>query len=130
MENNPYAYDPNMPNPPDGLTSEVRNWGMLCHLIALLAMPLGFGHILGPLIVWLLKREMHPFIDDQGKESLNFQISMSIYTLVAALTLCIVIGIVLLPAIVVLNVVFVIIASIKASSGEAYRYPLTIRLVK
>jgi uncharacterized Tic20 family protein len=130
MENNPYAYDSNVPNPPDGLTSEVRNWAMLCHLVALLAMPLGFGHILGPLIVWLLKRETHPFIDDQGKESLNFQISMSIYTLVAALTLCIVIGIVLLPAMLVLNVIFVIIASIKASSGEAYRYPLTIRLVK
>jgi uncharacterized Tic20 family protein len=130
MEDNPYANESNVPNPPDGLTSEVRNWGMLCHLVALLAMPLGFGHILGPLIVWLLKREMHPFIDDQGKESLNFQISMSIYTLVAALTLCIVIGIVLLPAMLVLNVIFVIIASIKASSGEAYRYPLTIRLVK
>jgi uncharacterized Tic20 family protein len=127
MEENPYAYESNDPGP---LTSEVRNWGMLCHLIALLAMPLGFGHILGPLIVWLMKRETHPFIDDQGKESLNFQISMSLYTLVAALTLCIVIGIVLLPAMVVLNVVFVIIASIKASSGEAYRYPLTIRLVK
>lgn len=130
MEENPHANESNVPNSPDGMTSEVRNWGMLCHLVALLAMPLGFGHILGPLIVWLLKREMHPFIDDQGKESLNFQISMSIYTLVAALTLCIVIGVVLLPAIVVLNVVFVIIASIKASSGEAYRYPLTIRLVK
>lgn len=130
MEDNPYAYESNLPNSPDGMTNEVKNWGMLCHLIALLAMPLGFGHILGPLIVWLMKRETHPFIDDQGKESLNFQISMSIYTLVAALTLCIVIGVVLLPAIVVLNVVFVIIASIKASSGEAYRYPLTIRLVK
>lgn len=130
MENNPYAYDQHVPGPPDGMTNDVKNWGMLCHLIALLAMPLGFGHILGPLIVWLMKRETHPFIDDQGKESLNFQISMSLYTLVAALSLCIVIGVVLLPVIVVLNVIFVIIASIKASSGEAYRYPLTIRLVK
>jgi len=112
------------------LTNEAKNWGMLCHLIALLAMPLvGFGHVVGPLVVWLLKRNDHPFIDDQGKESLNFQISVSLYTLLLSPTLCIGVGLVLLAALWIANIVLVIMAAIKASSGVAYRYPLTIRLV-
>ena len=113
------------------LTSEVRNWAMLCHLIALLAAPLvGFGHIVGPLVVWLLKREVHPFIDDQGKESLNFQISVSLYTLVLLPSLCIVIGFPLLIALGIADVILVIVAAIKASSGQTFRYPLCLRLVK
>jgi uncharacterized Tic20 family protein len=111
------------------LTNEAKNWGMLCHLIALLAMPLGFGHVVGPLVVWLLKRGDHPFIDDQGKESLNFQISVSIYTLLLSPTLCIGVGIVLLAALWISNVVLIVVAAIKASGGEAFRYPLSIRLV-
>jgi uncharacterized protein len=111
------------------LTSEARNWAMLCHLSALFGLVTGFGMFVGPLVVWLLKRNEHPFIDDQGKEALNFQISMLIYTIVAAMMLCVLIGLVLLPAVIVVNIVFVIIASIKASNGEVYRYPLTIRLV-
>ncbi len=124
---NPYApqHEYELPE----LTNEARNWGMLCHLIALLAMPFGFGHIVGPLVVWLLKRNDHPFIDDQGKESLNFQISITIYTLLLLPTLCLVVGVVLVPALWVVNAIFIVIASIKASGGEAYRYPLTIRLV-
>ncbi len=112
------------------VTNEVMNWAMLCHLVALLAMPFGLGHIVGPLLVWLIKRDQHPFIDDQGKESLNFQISMTIYGALLVPTLCVGIGFVLLPALLVTNIIFIVIASVHASRGEWYRYPLTIRLIR
>jgi uncharacterized Tic20 family protein len=110
------------------LTNEAKNWGMLCHLSALagLVVP-GLAMCVGPLIVWLVKRNDHPFIDDQGKESLNFQLSMLIYVV---LLCCIVIGIPIALLLIVANVILVIVASIKASGGEAYRYPLTIRLIR
>jgi uncharacterized protein len=123
----PQGYEP-YPHYPD-LTPEVRNWAMLCHLTALLGLMTGL-FFLGPLVVWLLKKDEHPFIDEQGKESLNFQISMLIYEVVAAMTICVVIGIVLLPILIVLHVVFVILASVKVSSGFDYRYPLTIRFLR
>ena len=88
-----------------------------------------FGHILGPLIVWLIKRGDSSEIDAQGKEALNFQISMLIYNLVAGVLCLLLIGFALLAVLHILNVVFVIIAARKASEGRLYRYPLTIRLV-
>ena len=112
------------------LTSDARNWAMLCHLSALAGLMVpGIAMFIGPLIIWLMKRDEHPFVDEHGKESLNFQISMLIYFVLLAPTLCILIGFVLLPALVLANVVFVVIASMKASNGETYRYPLTIRLI-
>jgi uncharacterized Tic20 family protein len=112
------------------ITSEAKNWAVICHLTGLLGLPVPVvGHVVGPLVVWLMKRDDHPFIDDQGKEAVNFQITMVFYELIAALSICIVIGIVLLPLVFLLDIIFVIIAAIKASSGEPYRYPLTIRLI-
>jgi uncharacterized Tic20 family protein len=87
------------------------------------------GHLLGPLIVWLAKRDDSPEIDAHGKEALNFQISMLIYTLVAGVFCLILIGFVFLAILWVLNAVFVIIASIQASEGKFYRYPMTIRFI-
>jgi uncharacterized Tic20 family protein len=111
-------------------TGEVRSWCALCHLSALAGFVLpAFGHILGPLIVWLVKRADSPEIDQQGKEALNFQISMLIYNIVAGILCLILIGFVLLAILHVLNVVFVIIAAVRASDGQMYRYPLTIRLI-
>jgi len=85
--------------------------------------------ILGPLIVWLIKRGDASEIDAHGKEALNFQISMLIYNLVAGVLCLLLIGFALLAVLHILNVVFVIIASLKASEGHMYRYPLTIRLL-
>jgi len=110
--------------------SDARMWGMLCHLSALSAYFTGFGGILGPLIVWLVKKDAIPFVDDQGKESLNFQISMFIYHLVGAALLLCVIGIPVLVVLSAMNIVLIIVAAVKANSGEAYRYPLTLRLIK
>ena len=87
------------------------------------------GHIGGPLIVWLVKRGDSVEIDEHGKEALNFQISMLIYNVVAGILCLIVIGFVLLAILHLLNVVFVIIAAMRASEGQIYRYPLTLRLI-
>ena len=87
------------------------------------------GHILGPLIVWLVKRGDSPEIDAHGKESLNFQISMLIYDAIAVVLCIVLIGIPILIVLWILNTVFVIIASIKASEGKFYRYPFTIRFI-
>ena len=104
---------------------------MLCHATALAGFFVPWaGHILGPLIVWLAKRGDSPEIDDHGKESLNFQISMLIYSLIAGVLCLVLIGFFLLGILHILNLVLVIIASIQASEGKLYRYPISIRLIK
>jgi len=85
------------------------------------------GHIVGPLIIWLAKRVDSPEIDAHGKESLNFQLSMLIYNVIAGI-LCLLFAI--LFVLHILNVVLVIVASIQASEGKLYRYPISIRLIK
>jgi uncharacterized Tic20 family protein len=111
-------------------SGSVRTWCVACHLSALAGFVIpGAGHILGPLIVWLIKRGDSAEIDAHGKEALNFQISMLLYNIVAAILCLVLIGFVLLPVLHILNVVFVILAAVKVSEGEMYRYPLTIRLL-
>jgi uncharacterized Tic20 family protein len=115
---------------PDDI-KQARLWGMLCHLAALAGfVGVPFGNIIGPLIIWLIKRQEIPFVDEQGKESLNFQISLTIYSIVAALLIFVVVGIFLLFAIIIFGLIMVIIASVKTNNGESYRYPLTIRIIK
>src|SRR6476660_7289805 len=110
--------------------SNTRTWCVMCHASALAGIFLhALGHFFGPLIVWLLKRGESPEIDAHGKESLNFQISMLIYDVIAGILCFILIGIPILIILWVLNAVLVIIASIKASEGKFYRYPFTIRLI-
>ena len=109
----------------------VRTWNVLCHATALAGFFVPWaGHILGPLIVWLAKRNDSPEIDEYGKESLNFQISMLIYNVIAGVLCLVLIGFVILGILHILNLVLVIIASIQASEGKFYRYPLAIRLIK
>jgi uncharacterized Tic20 family protein len=111
--------------------TSVRTWNILCHASALLGVFLHFpGHLLGPFIVWIAKRDDSPEIDAHGKESLNFQISMLIYNAVAAVFCLVLIGFFFLAVLWVLNAVFVIIASIQASDGKFYRYPMTIRFIQ
>jgi uncharacterized protein len=121
---------PTSPPPTSSTSSEIRTWCVLCHASALLGLFFHFfGHLLGPLIVWLIKRDASPEIDANGKESLNFQISMLIYDIVAGILCIVLIGFPILIALWVLNTVFVIIASVKTSNGEFYRYPFTIRFL-
>ena len=107
-----------------------KNWAMLCHLTAFTGFFIPLGNIIGPLVIWLIKKDELAVVDENGKESLNFQISMTIYATIASLLIFVFIGILLLPVVIIAQVVFTIIASIKANNGEAYRYPLTIRFLK
>lgn len=108
----------------------VRTWCVACHLSALAGFVIpGAGHILGPLIIWLIKRGDSAEIDAHGKEALNFQLSMLIYSLAAGVLCLVLIGFGLLAVLHILNVVFVIIAAVKTSEGQMYRYPLTLRLI-
>jgi len=111
--------------------SNVRPLAALCHASALLGVfiPLP-GHLIPPLIVWLLTRNDAPELDAHGKEAVNFQISMLIYNAVAAVFCLILIGFVFLAILWVLNAVLVIIAAIQASDGKFYRYPMTIRFIQ
>ncbi len=116
---------------PSVTLTNVRTWAALCHASALLGVFLHFpGHLLGPLIVWLTKRGDSVEIDAHGKEALNFQISMLIYNVVAAVFCLILIGFVFLAILWVLNAILVIIAAIQASEGKFYRYPMTIRFLQ
>lgn len=151
----------------DNLDSQVRNWAMLCHLaslvgflLVLIGLPLPFSNLLGPLVVWLVKKNDHPFIDTHGKESLNFQISVTLYTLVATVVVTLgaialgalgliaidqqttsvgifalmaVLGVWLLGLLVIIGVVslcLTIYAAVKASNGEVYYYPFTLRFLR
>jgi len=113
------------------VNKDARMWAMFCHLAALagLVVPV-VGCIIGPLIVWQIKKEEFTFVDEQGKEAVNFQISMLIYGIVAGLLCFVCVGFVLLPAVAVFDLIFLLIAAVKANDGEHYRYPLTIRFIK
>ncbi|MBH5320501.1 DUF4870 domain-containing protein [Paenibacillus sp. GSMTC-2017] len=103
---------------------------MLSHLLALSAFFIPFGSIIGPLVIWLIKRDQSAYIDAQGKESMNFQLSILIYTIISTILAIILIGFFLLIAVGIFWLVMVIIAAVKANDGIVYRYPLTIRFFK
>lgn len=104
---------------------------MLCHLLALAGLVgIPFGNILGPLIIWLIKKDEFPLVNQEGKKSLNFQISMTIYAIVAIILCFILIGFLFLFAIVAAELILVIIASVKTHNGEDFKYPLTIQFLK
>jgi hypothetical protein len=117
-------------NETSAVAAQERTWGMIVHLSALSGYVIPFGTILGPLIVWQLKKNEMPFVDDQGKEAVNFQISFLIYALVAGILSLLLIGIFLLAALGIAGIVLIILASVQANGGQRYRYPLTIRFIK
>ena len=118
------------PSSTSSSSADVRTWNVLCHASALLGFFFPWaGHILAPLIVWLVKRGDSPEIDAYGKESVNFQLSMLIYDVIAGILCIFLIGIPILIALWLMNTIFVIIASIRASEGKFYRYPITIRFL-
>ena len=108
-------------------------WAMFCHLgglAALLPILPVVGGIIAPLIIWQIKKDEHPFVDDQGREAVNFQISILIYEIVAGLLIFACVGAFLLPAVMIFDIVFLVIAAIKANDGFKYRYPLCISFIK
>ena len=111
-------------------TEAENNWGMAAHLSALAGYVIPFGSVIGPLVVWLMKKDEMPFVMSQGKEALNFQITMVIAALISIILIIIVIGIFLLWAVAIIDLIFIVVAAIQASKGVDYRYPISLRLIK
>jgi|SRR5450759_1940651 uncharacterized Tic20 family protein len=112
------------------LSETERNWAMLCHLSALAGFFFPFGGIIGPLICWLSRRDESFWVNENGRTSLNFQLSMLLY-IVLAIPLCfIIIGIPIIMLLGTLKIICIIIASVKASKGELFRYPLVIPFIQ
>lgn len=109
-----------------------RQWAMGCHLIGLcgIIIPVPASGLIGTLVLWLIKREDSAFIDEQGKEAVNFQISLFIYASICIFLSVIGIGLLLLFPLAIFGFVCTIIAAIKSSEGISFRYPASIRLVK
>ena len=130
------------PPPPAGTPSaEERQWAMFAHLSALLGGLVtgwvgGWGWFLGPLIIWLVKKDTMPFVNDQAKEALNFNITITIIFVILAILGFATLGIGFLligPLMLIIGLaalVFIIIAAIKSNEGVAYRYPFALRLIK
>ena len=111
------------------VSSEERNWSIAVHLSALAALFIPLGHLLGPLAIWLIKRGEMPMVDRNGKEALNFQITVTLASFVCGLLFFVGIGVILLFVLLVADAVLVIMAARKASRGEAFSYPFTLRLI-
>ncbi len=106
-----------------------RMWGMFCHLSALSGFIIPFGNIIGPLIIYSMKKDEYAFVADQGKESLNFQISVMIYMIVSGILVLVAIGILMLFAVGLFSLILTVVAAVRANDGEYYRYPLCIRFI-
>ncbi|MFZ4682610.1 MAG: DUF4870 domain-containing protein [Terrimicrobiaceae bacterium] len=113
--------------PSSGLSD--KQWAVITHLSAFAGLALPAGNILAPLVLWLVKKAEVPSLDQVGKDVLNFQISWSIYLLLSGLSMFFCIGMILLPVAAIAWLVFVILGAIKASNGERYNFPLTIKFL-
>ena len=106
-----------------------RNWAVLSHILALLAALFVIGQVLVPLGIWLWKKDESPFIGEHARESLNFQLSMTIYFVVAYLLAYVLIGVLLLALLAGVELVCVLLAAVYARRGELFRYPFSLRLI-
>ena len=125
MSENPQASQPSQSS------KEEQNWAMACHLVALCGFVIPFGNVIGPLVVWLIKKDTMPLVDRHGKEALNFQITVLLAAIVCFILMFVVIGIFLLFVVGIGALVLTIIAAVKVSNGELdYKYPFALRLIK
>ena len=105
-------------------SQEEKNMAMLCYVLGIVT---GF---LGPLIIWMMKKETMPFVNDQGKEILNFQITTALAWVVCILLSFVVIGVFLMPLVGLAYLILMIMGALKAKDGVAYRFPFALRLLK
>jgi uncharacterized Tic20 family protein len=127
----PYAPPPPYQRRPPMSPSDEQTWAVLSHIGALVLTLVSAGTLgwLAPLVVWLVFRDRSRYVDDQAKESLNFQITLLIAYVIGLITLFAVIGILILVVAFVLAVIFCIMAAVAASRHEPYRYPMSIRFI-
>ena len=128
------------PTPPPGAaappggplvpTRDERQWAMLCHVSAMLMYVTAIGGLLAPFVIWLLKRDDMPFVADQGKETINFQITILLALAASVVLMLVVIGFVLFWALLAFHFVVTIVAAVKVTEGVTYRYPFCWRVIK
>jgi len=106
-----------------------RMWGMLCHLSALSGLIIPFGNLIGPLVVYTLKKDEYAFVADQGKESLNFQISVLVYLMISGIAVLLLVGIFFLLFVPFIAIILTVLAGVRANDGEYYRYPFCIHFI-
>lgn len=112
------------PTPEERDVRDARTWATLAHITGLITL------FIGPLVIWAIYKDRYPFVEDQAKEAMNFQISIMIYLIASTLLSIVLIGIIGLIVIPILDLIFVIVAAMNASNGVAYRYPITIRFIQ
>lgn len=122
--------DPQVESVDPVINKDERNWAMLCHLSALAGFVIPFGAIIGPLIVWLIKKDEMPLVDAHGKKSLNFQLTLLIAYVVCFILMFVVIGVILLPLVAIFALIMVVVAAIKTNDDKEFTYPLTINFIK
>lgn len=125
--NPPANVPPVPPTPP--CSPDEKQWKVILHLSALSGFIIPFGNIIGPLVIWLIKKPELPAIEPEGRKVLNFQISYTIYMVLAALSIYVCVGAVLLPIVAIIWLIFTIIGAVKVSNGENYEFPFTIRML-
>lgn len=111
------------------VSSDDQTWGIITHAAAFVGFVIPLGNILGPLVVWAIKKDESRFVDENGKQVLNFQITWTIFLIVSGLTIFIVIGFLLLPLVALGWLILMIIGIIRASNDEVYDFPLTLDLI-
>ena len=109
---------------------EQRMWAMFCHLSALAGLLFPFGSVIGPLIVWLVKKEEMPLVAEHGRKSLNFQLTMMIAYIVCFMLMFVVVGVILLPLVALFSLIMVVVSAIKANDGKEVNYPMAIEFIK
>lgn len=112
------------------VTKEERDMGILVHVASFAGYMIPFGNVLGPLIIYLMKRDESEFVATCGKNCLNFQISMVIYLAISLVLAFVLVGFIIMGLLALLNLIVTVIAAIKASEGKVYHYPLAIRFIK
>ena len=142
MPENPEPSPSSQPTPPTppvqpASDNQARTWNMLCHLSALCGFVVPFGNILGPLLVWQIKKHEFPSVEVHGKAALNFQITVMIVMLVGIAAAFILsffcIGFLLFPVVIAVGlcgIIFAVIAGLKANDGKEYRYPCSLKLIQ
>jgi uncharacterized protein len=107
-----------------------RNWAMFCHLSAFGAFVFPFGGIIGPMVFWLSRKETSEWVDKNGKASLNFQLSMLLYTVLCIPLFFILVGFFIAAVLFILEFIMIIVASIRAANGQEFSYPLSIPFIQ
>ena len=119
----------NSGTPPGAQTQDERMFAMFCHLSALIGFIFPFGNIIAPLVIWILKKDQYPLVNEHGKEAINFQISMTIYFIASIILIFLLIGIPLLILLGLFELIAIVIAAVQANDGKLFKYPLSIRFL-